>query len=151
GGYATCNQNTVEDFYGKFSYHWDQNGSTPNRRLKDWLDPLNTGISVLSGATLSDSAPPYDASQIKIRTNPVVNGKLEIMGLPVVKNRVIQIFDFKGNQVYPGKDTSPYVDIEQNGYISVSNLANGPYVLRITNNGQAQSLKFIVKNYEYAA
>lgn len=146
GGYATCSQNSSKDFYGKFSYHWDQNGSTPNRRLKDWLDPNNTGVSVLTGATLGDSAPPYEASKIVLKPNPVTEGKLFLEGLPVVNNREIQIFNLQGEMVYPGKESVPYVDIEQNGYLPVAYLPNGPYVLRITNNGQVQTFKFIVKN-----
>ncbi len=146
GGRATCSQNTLEDYYGKFSYHWDQNGSTPNRRLKDWLDPLNTGVSVLSGATLSDSAPPYVSSKISIKPNPVIEGKLFIEGLPAVGNSKIQIFDFQGNQVYPANNSLPFINIEQNGYIPVDHLPNGPYVLRILNNEREESIKFIVKN-----
>jgi hypothetical protein len=34
--------------YGKFSVSWD-NDTNPKRRLKDWLDPNNTGVSVLDG------------------------------------------------------------------------------------------------------
>lgn len=146
GGYATCTQNSVKDFYGKFSYHWDQNGSTANRRLKDWLDPNNTGVSVLSGATLSDSAPPLDNSNISIKPNPVTEGKLFIEGLSVVGGRTIQIFNLRGEQVYPAKESLPYTNIEQDGYIPVHNLPNGPYVLRIISNGQAESFKFIISN-----
>ncbi|MBC8346908.1 MAG: T9SS type A sorting domain-containing protein [Candidatus Marinimicrobia bacterium] len=34
--------------YGKFSVSWD-NGTDPRRRLKDWLDPDNTGVTQLDG------------------------------------------------------------------------------------------------------
>lgn len=47
GGYASCTNLDQPDWYGKFSYSWD--GSTPETRLKDWLDPLNTGIIDLPG------------------------------------------------------------------------------------------------------
>lgn len=48
---------------GKFSVHWDGNGSTPNRWLKPWLDPLNSGVMALDGKapglpeTVESSAP----------------------------------------------------------------------------------------------
>lgn len=42
GGAATC-ANPHNDYYGKMSYHWDQNGSNDNQQLKPWLDPNNTG------------------------------------------------------------------------------------------------------------
>ncbi|GJQ63383.1 MAG: hypothetical protein SCALA702_24360 [Melioribacteraceae bacterium] len=47
GGWASCTSIT-EDYYGKFSMSWDY-GSTPSTRLKDWLDPDNTGTLVLDG------------------------------------------------------------------------------------------------------
>ncbi len=37
------------DYYGKFSYSWDQNGNSSNRQLKPWLDPNNSGIISLNG------------------------------------------------------------------------------------------------------
>jgi hypothetical protein len=36
--------------YGKFSVSWDNN-TNPKRRLKDWLDPDNTGVLVLDGTS----------------------------------------------------------------------------------------------------
>ncbi len=37
------------DYYGKFSYSWDQNGNNPSQQLKYWLDPINTGVTSLPG------------------------------------------------------------------------------------------------------
>jgi len=47
GGYAACG-NSSSDYYGKFSMSWDY-GSSSSSRLKDWLDPNNTGIQQLDG------------------------------------------------------------------------------------------------------
>jgi hypothetical protein len=47
GGGAACN-NDLSDWYGRFSRSWTGNG-TPDSRLSDWLDPLNTGAMVLDG------------------------------------------------------------------------------------------------------
>jgi hypothetical protein len=47
GGPASCT-NISSDFYGKFSASWT-GGGTPATRLKDWLDPLNTGLLTLDG------------------------------------------------------------------------------------------------------
>lgn len=49
GGGSDCTTPTQNDYYGKMAYHWTSNGSTPNKRLKDWLDPYNTGIQTLDG------------------------------------------------------------------------------------------------------
>ena len=45
GGQASCSFN-FNDYYGKVSASWDWGNSSSNR-LKDWLDPDNTGILVL--------------------------------------------------------------------------------------------------------
>ncbi|MBZ0198855.1 MAG: hypothetical protein K8H86_03240, partial [Ignavibacteriaceae bacterium] len=47
GGWASCSSIT-QDYYGKFSMSWNR-GSTPATRLKDWLDPDNTGTLTLDG------------------------------------------------------------------------------------------------------
>jgi len=50
GGNSYCSSPNQPDYFGKMYYHWDQNGSTSAKRLKDWLDPTNTGVTSLAGA-----------------------------------------------------------------------------------------------------
>ena len=47
GGYASCSSIT-SDYYGKFAMSWEGGGSN-STRLRNWLDPDNTGVFVLSG------------------------------------------------------------------------------------------------------
>lgn len=64
GGLAACDPNgsgsgtgpDKPDYFGKFSYSWDQNGSLPAQQLKPWLDPDNTGIVTLPGMSASLTA-----------------------------------------------------------------------------------------------
>lgn len=49
GGTAACigtNDNGGYDVYGRFDVAWDY-GSTASSRLKDWLDPSNSGVEIL--------------------------------------------------------------------------------------------------------
>ena len=51
GGGSACNGDQVNglgDSYGRFGVSWD-GGGTPDSRLKDWLDPQNTGVVSLPG------------------------------------------------------------------------------------------------------
>ncbi|MBW8809240.1 MAG: hypothetical protein JF591_10495 [Lysobacter sp.] len=48
GGAASCSATTSPDWYGKFSASWT-GGGTAATRLKDWLDPGNTGIIAIDG------------------------------------------------------------------------------------------------------
>ncbi len=47
GGYASCTSLT-SDWYGRLARSWDGDG-TSGTRLRDWLDPNNTGNLVLDG------------------------------------------------------------------------------------------------------
>ncbi len=50
GGFAACNgsvNNGQADWYGRFGVSWD--GNSASSRLRDWLDPLNTGVVILDG------------------------------------------------------------------------------------------------------
>ncbi|MCF6341297.1 MAG: T9SS type A sorting domain-containing protein, partial [Bacteroidales bacterium] len=56
GGQASCTFPEEPDYYGKFSYSWESNGSDSTRQLKYWLDPDNTGVPSLKGADFDTSA-----------------------------------------------------------------------------------------------
>lgn len=64
GGMASCEPpgsgsgsgQDQPDYYGKFSYSWDQNGDEPSRQLKYWLDPINSGVTSLTGVNASLTA-----------------------------------------------------------------------------------------------
>ncbi len=49
GGAASCQNLTGPDYYGKFSYSWESNGSYDSLQLRPWLDPENTGVTSLDG------------------------------------------------------------------------------------------------------
>ena len=55
GGFSACeesgNQGPEEsDYFGKLSYHWQNNPNEPNEKLKLFLDPLNLGQLSLAGS-----------------------------------------------------------------------------------------------------
>lgn len=50
GGFAACSgsvNNGQADWYGRFGISW--NGNSAATRLKDWLDPGNTGATIING------------------------------------------------------------------------------------------------------
>ncbi len=49
GGGSSCNNPSNWDLFGKTSYHWTSNGTTAATRLKDWLDPNNSGATTMNG------------------------------------------------------------------------------------------------------
>ncbi len=57
GGLANCNgpvNNGQYDFYGRLGVSWDF-GSTPSTRLKDWLDPANSGQLIVPNSCNSQN------------------------------------------------------------------------------------------------
>jgi hypothetical protein len=56
-GIASCD--TIGfDIFGKLSYAWAMAGNTPQTRLRDWLDPLDSGVMTLAGKDLGGEPPP---------------------------------------------------------------------------------------------
>jgi len=78
GGYADCIEYTdanghqhgpnEPDWYGKFSVSWT-GGGTNATRLSNWLDSLNTGVSVLDGC-----------HGVQNYANPAVTGNITVVG-----------------------------------------------------------------------
>ena len=69
GGPSSCTASDKSDLYGKFSMSWNY-GSTPSTRLKDWLDPDNTGTLILDGwdptMGTSDTIPPTTITDLAV-------------------------------------------------------------------------------------
>ncbi len=65
GGYASCSNIDEPDWFGKFSYSWNT-GTTPETRLKDWLDPLNLNITEYDGYDPNIPLADYDAQILNI-------------------------------------------------------------------------------------
>lgn len=67
GGQAACIgtvNNGLYDYYGRMGVSWDY-GATPDKRLKDWLDPGNTGILIVPNSCASNE-PVNDATLVEI-------------------------------------------------------------------------------------
>jgi len=71
GGDASCTNLTGPDYYGKFSYSWDQVGDADTLQLKPWLDPDNTGVEVIDGISIVGINDPVNLStQLSVYPNP---------------------------------------------------------------------------------
>jgi len=54
GGSASCSNTDGFDFYGRIGIAWDY-GSTPETRLRDWLDPAETGQLIIPNSCASEA------------------------------------------------------------------------------------------------
>lgn len=74
GGYASCSSIT-SDYYGKFAMSWN-GGGTNSTRLKNWLDPDNTGALTLNAFD------PY--AGVVITHTPLLDTKDSLNPYPIV-------------------------------------------------------------------
>jgi len=74
GGFAACG-NDRADWYGRLSEAWD-GGGTPETRLRDWLDPDDTGAVTIDGRrkTLDpdDTTSPSAPADLTVATDPTI-------------------------------------------------------------------------------
>lgn len=84
GGYAACSSatsatdNDEPDWYGRLAHAWET-GTAANRRLKDWLDPTNSGVQTLDGRGTC-SAPTVTLTSPAFTTNPAAGATVQISG-----------------------------------------------------------------------
>lgn len=57
GGNSSCTNPSGSNYYGRFWFHWDQYGETPQTQMKYWLDPIDTGVESLKGTSYNPTAP----------------------------------------------------------------------------------------------
>lgn len=105
------------DFYGKLSYSWDQNGNTPNRQLKPWLDPLNSGVTTMNAKLCGTSLiPNFEASHTHVQTGYSTQFFYTGLGNPESYN-----WTFYGVNVNPANstETQPIVTYSNSGQYTV--------------------------------
>ena len=79
GGFAACGNNE-SDWYGRLAVGWEGTG-TADRRLRDWLDPGNTGAQLLDGTgactppTVTLNGPSTGAAGQSMNFNVVMVGQ----------------------------------------------------------------------------
>ena len=141
GGLASCWAQSDPDYYGKFSYHWESNGSHDTTQLKPWLDPGNSGVLVMDGATLGvrPSKAHTNGPAFSLHPNPVDDHLNLVLQSPVQKTYTLEIVDLMGKTAY-------YDEFDANSAplnIKVKQLKAGIYFLRLDAAATGGVQKFI--------
>lgn len=125
GGWADCAKPLEDDLYGKMWYHWNKNSSAPERQLRPWLDPNNTGITKLQGIGNIPHIFPNP-------TDSLIFVKFE---------KELKVYDVLGRLIM----TKQISEIDGNGVqsIDLSELAAGVYIIEIINNNGRKTHKII--------
>lgn len=136
GGGSNCIDNSMSDFYGRFSMHWDKFGTNNVDRLKPWLDPLNLGVTTLS--TFSKSSVSISSNQDlnSIKVNWFQNS-LNIESS--ADNYDVELYNVNGQWL------ESYINNKYNSKIEIPELSKGIYFANIISSNYTKSFKFVVQ------
>ena len=118
GGYTSNScSNPSPAYYGKLWYSWDQNGTTAGSRLKDWLDPNETGIEKLPGVSWQNIPPDAD---FEADNNTIMQGDTvffnDISGPGIIERE----WTFTGGNTDISTEKNPFVVYSDTGYFDVT-------------------------------
>ena len=119
GGYQSNScSNPSPAWYGKVWYAWDQNGSTPATRLKDWLDPISSGETKIPGLNAQVLPPMVDfyADTTHVQQGDTVNFFDLTTGNPGLEWE----WDFPGAQPSSSAEQNPTVVYVDEGTFDVT-------------------------------
>ncbi|RDK84240.1 T9SS type A sorting domain-containing protein [Marinirhabdus gelatinilytica] len=142
GGQSFCDgtsNNGEFDIYGRFAVSWDA-GNSESQRLKDWLDPQQTGQTQIETLSNILSIPENEfIGDLQIYPNPV-SSLITVMNSKY-PNLTYGLYDVVGKQMQQGTlhNTS--------NTISVENLADGVYFLHLVNQDDSNAItkKIVVR------
>jgi len=129
GGWASCSTPNQPDFYGKFSWSWDKNGSTPQEQLKQWLDPSSTGITTLQGL---GGTPNFIKADFICDTVTIKNKEIEFFNMSVGDVDSWQ-WTFEGGIPETSIKKNPSILYKNYGKYDVSLIVKGPSRVRYFN------------------
>lgn len=142
GGDSACDTNHISlpDYYGMFSYSWDQNGTDSASVLKCWLDPIQSGVTTLNGWALG-IAVPENTADISLFPNPVASElNIQVNGA-MSRNLTVAVVNILGETLI---SEQLRIDPANGTKIGVAGLPEGVYLVKIFD-GKRQIVKKIVK------
>lgn len=140
GGDSRCDSAHLysSDYYGKFSWSWDKNGIDSTARLKDWLDPDNTGVQKIGGLAMGIPSPSENFT-MRVYPNPFTDRFSIEMDSWSGKIVTIEVLNLFGMKVWTGTITPAGSSVS----LSVPGLSSGIYFLRIISGGSVSVMKLI--------
>jgi len=149
GGFASCTRVDEPDQYGKFSFHWDGNGTADNRSLATWLDPSNKGILNLrsidyEGNWVTSLDDEVDGFWNNMEVYPNPNNGTFMVQAP--DNQVVALWGslhtLQGRQLWSGA-----ISLDGNTSWQFSNISlpAGIYLFNVTSSSHHRTFKVIVE------
>lgn len=133
GGESSCDSINLDkpDYYGKFSYSWNTNGSDSSKQLSYWLDPLGSGIEILGGIALGGISQGIVKREMTVFPNPFSSILSISLSAPTVNMNVhVEIIDLRGKIIF--KEETRFTTTTPS--FNLSWLDPGIYLIRIYDN-----------------
>jgi hypothetical protein len=140
------------DYYGKMDKNWDDNPNSASEKLKNFLDPLNTGVTAMDGSYVNEGAqfpcsPAVSAEEIPLAFDDVklfpslTDQELNLNSSRFRQIREIKIFDAAGQLNWSGAFG------QENIRINTAEFAAGVYYITfVVNDGSHLTKKFVVQH-----
>jgi hypothetical protein len=141
GGDSQCNTSSLNlpDYYGKFSYHWDKNGTDSAQVLKYWLDPDSTGVTKLYGKMVGVEEE-HPGGTVTIYPNPFTD-KIQLNLAGVTGMIRVRIMDIWGKSLFSRELTG---DLNSPFTLDLAGFAPGVYLVILTGD-EWQTTRKIIK------
>jgi hypothetical protein len=118
GGTSFCTAPDDPDYYGKMSHHWDSNPNPADEKLKEWLDPEDTGAEVMFGGYAPNcdqdalEVPEFNFQDVSVFPNPATS-TLQIVVAEARSMDRVDMYDAQGRfiQSVTISSTTTSVDI----------------------------------------
>lgn len=139
GGAATCENQSLEDYFGKFSEHFNPAGaSLPSQRLIDWLDADLTAANSINLLAIQDCTFESGTREINQESMQlrVENGILMVKNLHEIE--AITLFDLSG-KILLSKQKNAF----GNG-LDLSTISKGTYIMAVQMKGEVFNQKLLI-------
>jgi len=136
GGQASCSSLNAPDYYGKFTIHWESNGTAEDQQLAPWLDPENSGQLKLDGIYLDvEELDHADQLAFSLVPNPA-RDYVDIKFDESIQNVKVDLIHINGQILHT-------YYFSQSSSINIAPLNKGVYLMRLTHDKNTYVKKLI--------
>ena len=152
GGSSYCTALTSPDFYGKMDKNWDDNPNTAAQKLKEWLDPLDTGELFMDGAYADGTNSTQPCVPLSIANKQLTFAEIQLFPSMADNELTIRTDDFENISEYrvfnaQGKWITTASLRSDRETLNCSSWSSGVYFITfIASEGDHITQKFVVEH-----
>ncbi len=147
-GSSACDYMQGTDNYGRLDISWEGNGTTASS-LQSWLDPDNTGVTVLDGINFDETPGPVgiadpqqllnNGDNLKVYPNPS-NGTV-YFDVDAIGDANYKVFDLNGRCIKEGRT----ILTTTTQAVNLTDLPAGSYIMQLFTSSRSYTATVIIK------